>query len=158
MEDVYKTLENLNISYKRYNHPPVYTTREAEKYTKNIQGVDTKNLFLKDKKGKRYYLVILPAEERADLKKLAEKVKEKKLSFASSEKLMKYLGLEAGSVSLFGLINDKKSEVKVLVHKNLLKAEKLGFHPNKNTATIVISQDSFRMFLSQKGNEVFYFS
>ncbi len=158
MEEVYKKLEELNIPYKKYDHPAVYTTKEAERYTKDIEGVDTKNLFLKGKKGRRYHLVILPAEEKADLEKLAEELNEKKLSFASSEKLMRYLGLEAGSVSPFGLVNDKHSEVGALVHEDLVKAEEVGFHPNKNTATVVISGEDFEAFLKHTGNKISYFS
>ncbi len=158
MQEVYSFLEKINISYEVYKHPPVYTTEEAEKYNKDIDGTDTKNLFLRDKKGERYYLVIIPAEIRADLKKIAEILGEKKLSFASAEKLMEYLKLEPGSVSLFGLVNDKENKIKLLVHEKLLKAEKIGFHPNKNTATVVISQDDFKKFLEKIGNNTFYFS
>ncbi len=158
MEEVYKTFEKLNILYDYYEHPPVYTTEEAERYMGDIEATDTKNLFLRDEKGRSYYLVILPAEERVDLKKLAEKLEEKKLSFGSPLKLMLYLGLEPGSVSPFGLINDKKSEVKVLVHEDLLKEGKIGFHPNKNTATVVISTKDFKHFLEQSGNSISYFS
>lgn len=157
MIEVYETLKKLNISYKEYNHPAVYTTEEAEKHTKNIEGAHTKNLFLEDKKRKNYYLVVLPAQERANFKKLEIKLKERKLRFASSEKLMEYLNLEPGSVSLFGIINDKQSKVKVIIHEKLLEAEKLGFHPNKNTATLVISQEDFRLFLSESGNDISYY-
>ncbi len=158
MKEVYETLEKIGIPYEKHEHPPVYTTEEADEYMRNIDAADTKNLFLRDQKGKNYYLVILPAEERADLKKLAGKLNEKKLSFGSSEKLKLYLGLEPGSVSPFGLINDEKAKVKVLVNEKLLKENKIGFHPNKNTATVVISTKDFRRFLEQSGNTASYFS
>lgn len=158
MEEVYEKLKELNISYEKHEHPPVYTTEQADKYMRDIDAADTKNLFLRDEKRQNYYLVILPADKRADLKKIAKEVGEKKLSFASSEKLMQYLNLEPGSVSLFGVINDKENKVKVLIYESLLMAEKIGFHPNKNTATVVIKQDDFKYFLEQSKNNISYFS
>ncbi len=158
MKEVYAKLKELNISYEVHEHPPVYTVEEADRYMRDIDAADTKNLFLRDEKGRSFYLVILPAEERADLKKLAEILEEKKLSFASSEKLMNYLGLEPGSVSPFGLINDKEKEVKVLVHEDILKEDKVGFHPNKNTATVVLETEKFKYFLENSGNSISYFS
>ncbi len=158
MDEVYKTLEDLKITYNRYNHSAVYTVKEAEKEIKSIEGAHTKNLFLRDEKGKRHYLVILPAEQDADLKSLAFKLNEKKLSFASPERLRKYLGLDPGSVSPFGLINDNNCQVSVVIEKELKKAEKIGFHPNKNTATIVLSWKDFEKFLNHTGNPISYLS
>ncbi len=158
MKDVYKFLENLKISYKKYDHPPVYTVKEAEEHIKNIEGANTKNLFLKNEKGNSYYLVILFAEKKINLKNLASQLEEKKLSFASPEKLMKFLGLEPGSVSPFGLINDKDCVVRVVIEDELRKVEKIGFHPNKNTSTIVLTQNNFQKYLENSGNSISYIS
>ncbi len=158
MNEVYKTLEQLKIPYKHYNHPAVYTVEEAEREIKNIEGTQTKNLFLREKKGKRHYLIILPANQDADIKSLAFKLKEKRLSFASPERLKEYLGLDPGSVSPFGLMNDKDCRVSVVIEEKLKKAEKIGFHPNKNTATVVLSWNGFEKFLGYTGNPISYLS
>ncbi len=151
-EVVFSFLDKLNIEYKIYEHPAVFTTTESEKYTAHIEGADTKNLFLRNKKSTCFYLVTLPSGIRGDLKKIADSVGEKKLTFASDESLLKYLGLTAGSVSPFGLINDTNNVVRFLFYSELLKADKLGFHPNDNTATIVIAQDDFQLFLEKVEN------
>ncbi len=151
-EVVFSFLDKLNIEYKIYEHPAVFTTAESEKYTAHIEGADTKNLFLRNKKGTCFYLVTLPSSIRGDLKKIANTVGEKKLTFASDESLLKYLGLTAGSVSPFGLINDTSRTVNFFLYSDLLKADKLGFHPNDNTATIIINQDDFQLFLREVGN------
>jgi len=158
MEEVYQVLKKLEISYEQYSHPAVYTVEEAEKEIEEIEGEHTKNLFLRDEKGRRHYLVILPAKQKANLEELALYLNEKRLSFASSERLERFLGLEPGSVSPFGLINDKDCCVRVIIEEKLKKAEKIGFHPNKNTATIVLCQKDFQKFLDYSGNLVSYFS
>lgn len=157
MEEVYKVLEKLGISYKKYNHPAVYTVEEAEKEIESIEGEQTKNLFLKDEKGRRHYLVVLSAKKRANLKDLATFLKEKKLSFASSERLENYLGLKPGSVSPFGLINDNDCQVEVIIEEDLKKAKEIGFHPNDNTATVVLRWEDFQKFLEYSENRVSYF-
>ncbi len=143
---VYEVLEKLGISFIRYEHPPVYTVEEAEKHWGNITGAHCKNLFLRNKKGSRHYLVILESSKQADLKSLTQKIGEDRLSFASDKRLMKYLGLETGAVSPFGLINDS----------DLQKAAKVNFHPNVNTATVGIEFSDFEKFLSWCGNPLSY--
>jgi Ala-tRNA(Pro) deacylase len=155
---VYEILNKLNISYARYEHPPVFTVEQAKKHWKNITGAHCKNLFLRNKKGNRHYLVILEHSKKADLKILAKHLNEDKLSFASEERLMRYLGLSAGAVSPFGLLNDSKKEVKVVIDQDLKKVERINFHPNVNTATVGISFKDFEKFLAWCGNEIYYFS
>jgi Ala-tRNA(Pro) deacylase len=152
MNDIYKILNDLNISFTEYTHPPVFTCEEAEKY--NRGGAKIKNLFLRNKKGSKYFLVILEALKNVDLKSLSESVDENKLGFASEERLAKYLNLKTGSVSPFGLINDKNKEVIVVLDKDLMNCEKLNFHPNMNTATIQISKDDFLKFIEWCGNKL----
>jgi Ala-tRNA(Pro) deacylase len=105
-QKVYRTLDKLDIPYVRHEHPPVYTVEEAEQHWENITGAHCKNLFLRNKKGNRHYLLVLDSSKRADLKTLEKQLGEDRLSFASPERLMRYLGLEVGAVSPFGLIND----------------------------------------------------
>ncbi|UCE40820.1 MAG: prolyl-tRNA synthetase associated domain-containing protein [Candidatus Aminicenantes bacterium] len=153
---VYGVLDKLGISYIRHEHPPVYTVEEAEKQWTKIIGAHCKNLFLRNKKGNRHYLVILEASKVADLKSLNKILGEDRLSFASEKRLMKYLGLETGAVSAFGLIYDKENHVKVVIDDDLKKAEAVNFHPNVNTATVGISFPDFERFLAWCGHAVRY--
>lgn len=151
---VYEVLGQLGISYTRHEHPPVYTVEEAEKHWTTITGAHCKNLFLRNKKGNRHYLVILEASKVADLRALNRLLGEDRLSFASEQRLMRYLGLEPGAVSVFGLINDAEDHVNVVVDEDLKNAEAVNFHPNVNTATIGISFSDFERFLSWCRNPV----
>ncbi|MFQ6037816.1 MAG: prolyl-tRNA synthetase associated domain-containing protein [Candidatus Aminicenantales bacterium] len=154
---VYAVLEQLGIPYTRLDHPPVATVEEAERHWSSIQGAHCKNLFLRNKKGNRHYLVILEASKSADLKTLTRNLGEDRLSFASPERLERYLGVEPGAVSPFGLINDRENHVEVIVDEDLKTAESVNFHPNVNTATVGISFADFARFLEWTGNRVRYF-
>lgn len=154
--DVYQVLKKLDISFTRHEHPPVHTVEEAEKHWTSITGAHCKNLFLRNKKGNRHYLVILEASKIADLKSLTKRLGEDRLSFASEERLMIHLGLETGAVSAFGLINDKESHVQVIIDEDLKKAEAVNFHPNVNTATVGISFSDFEKYLAWVGNSIRY--
>lgn len=145
-------LKSKEIKYVLHEHPAVYTCEEAEKYCGNVPGLACKNLLLRDKKGRRYFLVVLPAAKRSDLKKFAEIVGEGKVSFASPEALMEKLGLEPGAVSPFGLLNDKRNEVEVYVDSKVYNADVLSFHPNRNTASLELSGEMFRKFLQSIEN------
>ncbi len=153
-QKVYDLLEQLGISYKRYEHPPVYTVDEAKQYWQDIEGAHSKNLFLRNNKGSQHYLVILEESKKADIKDLSAKLAAGKLSFASERRLMEHLGLETGAVSPFGLINDDKKAVTVAVDRDLKKASTVNFHPNVNTATVSLSFSDFEKFLEHCGNEV----
>ncbi len=153
---VYEILEKLGIPFVRHIHPPVFTVEQAERHWKDISGAHCKNIFLRNKKGNRHYLVILFQAKKADIRKLEDQVGEDRLSFASAERLMRTLGLEAGAVSPFGLINDSAKEVQVIIDQDLKKWERIAFHPNVNTATIEIAFRDFEKFLSWCGNRVRY--
>lgn len=155
-EQVYRFLENLEIHYTAHQHPPVYTVEEAEKYWKEIEGAHTKNLFLRNNKGNRHFLVILEKSQAADLGLISEKLGAGKLSFASEKRLSKYLGLETGAVSPFGLINDDETQVEVVIDKNLKKTQQINFHPNHNAATLSITYQDFERFLEACGNDVHF--
>ena len=111
MEEVLKELDNMGIKYELVEHKPVYTIEDMNNLDSNIfKGAEIcKNLFLRDQKGKRHFLVVLCSEKQADLSKIQETIFSSKLSFASPERLKKYLGLEPGHVSPMGLINDKEN-------------------------------------------------
>ena len=157
-QKVMDVMEVLDITCERYEHPPVFTIDEAKKHWRGLPGVHCKNLFLRNKKGKRHYLLTIEQSKSADLKSLTQKLGEDRLSFASGERLRRYLGLETGAVSPFGLINDKENEVTILVDKDLKDAARIYFHPNVNTATIGLSFSNFERFLNYSGNNVRYIS
>lgn len=156
MKDIYQTLKNLEIDYQKYDHPAVFTVEDAEKYYSGIDAGESKNLFLRNKKGDQHFLVVVKSTKKVDLKRLEGLLGTDKLSFASPERMMKYLGLTPGSVSPFGLINDSEKAVFVVVDKDLLEYKKVAFHPNINTATLVISIEDFNKFLNWAGNKVIY--
>ena len=147
-------LHALGISYVLYEHPPVFTAEEAETHWRGIPGSPVKNLFLRNKKGDRHYLVILGIEKQADLRHLVKVIGDDRLSFGSPERLMKYLGVTPGSVSPLGLIHDPAHTVRVIVDSDLRSAEHLIFHPNDNTASLTISGADFTRFLDAQGNAV----
>lgn len=154
VSDIYQTLSELNITYEKHDHPAVFTVEDSKQYDRGFEAGKTKNLFLRNKKGDKHFLVIVESSKRIDLKELSVSLKESKLSFASPERLIQYLGLTPGSVSPFGLINDQNKVVNVILDQGLLRYQKLAFHPNINTATLVISTEDFKRFLTHTGNHI----
>ena len=153
-KDVCAALDGLGIPYKRHEHPAVFTVEQARQYWADIPGMHCKNLFLRNKKGNRHYLVIIEHSKKADLKGLARMLGEETLSLASEERLAKYLGLTAGSVSPYGLLNDTEKVVMVVLDSALGGEGLIYFHPNVNTASIGVSFPDFEKFLAWRGNEV----
>jgi Ala-tRNA(Pro) deacylase len=152
--DVYSALDALRISYERYDHPPVFTGEEAAEHWAGIPAAPLKNLFLRNKKGDRHYLVILPIEKQADLRHLVKVIGDDRLSFGSPERLKAQLGLTPGSVSPFGLINNPSRSVQVIVDADLRSVERLIFHPNRNTQSVAIAREDFERFLASTGHVV----
>lgn len=151
---VFETLDALGIAYERYEHPPVFTSEEAAQHWASIRGTQVKNLFLRNKKGDRHYLVILEVSKHADLRQIVRLVGDDRLSFGSPERLMATLGLTPGSVSPFGLIHDAKRAVRVVIDADLRGARRLVFHPNINTASVTISGADLERFLASRENVV----
>ena len=149
-------LRELGIAFTRHEHPPVPTVEEATQYWSAIDATHCKNLFLRNQKGNRHYLVIIGHRKKADMRALADQIGDGKLSFGSPERLMTHLGLTPGSVSPFGLINNHDHAVRVFVDRDLKTAERLSFHPNINTATLVMSMEDFFRFLQASENPVNY--
>jgi len=147
-------LTELAIPYTRHEHPPVATVDEATAHWAGIEATHCKNLFLRNQKGDRHYLVVLVATKRADLRAVAEQIGDGKLSFASPERLMAHLGVTPGSVSPFGLINDREHTVRVVLDRDFQTATRLAFHPNINTLTFTVTLADFKKFLESCGNAV----
>lgn len=152
--DVYEFLKQHNIAYEKYDHLAVFTADEAKTLAAHVPGQQTKNLFLCDDKKRRFYLVTIPDEKRADLKHLREFLGEKSLRFAPPDKLLELLGIAPGSVSPLGLINDINHVVSFAIDEDLLAQDKIYIHPNINTTTIAISLDDFKKILAITGHEL----
>lgn len=151
-QKVVDTLKGLGIEFDIHFHPPIPTIEEAIKYWKQFDSTHCKNLFFRNHKGDQHYLVIFECMHQMDIHDLEQRLHQGKLTFASEQRMEKYLGLMPGSVSPFGIINDTSHHVKLFIDKNLEKAERLSFHPNDNTATIVIRRTDFIRFLDAMGN------
>lgn len=154
MVDIYKFLENRDIEYERHDHPPVFTVEDVHRLTPDLPGAKTKNLFFRDKKGSRHFLVVLPADKRVNLKALPNVLQSSKISFGSPDRLMKHLGIAPGSVSLLAIANDQENKVEVVIDKSLWISQAFQFHPLVNTSTLVISRDNIKKFLAATGHEV----
>lgn len=140
-------LHKLNIPFSRREHPPVYTVEQARLYDDVAGGLHCKNLFLRDKKGRRYFLAVCEQSTPLDLKALGERIGVRGMSLASPLRLMSILQIEPGAVGPFSLLNDSMHAVEVLVDRTLNGAASLGFHPNVNTATLHISWAGLVTFL-----------
>jgi Ala-tRNA(Pro) deacylase len=151
---VYDVLDAMGIQYEKYEHPPVFTGEEAAEHWGPIKATQVKNLFLRNKKGDRQYLVILRIDKQADLRQLVKIIGDDRFSFGSPERLMATLGVSPGSVSPFGLLHEGSKDVRVIVDQDLRSAERLIFHPNLNTASVTISVADFERFLATRPNSV----
>ena len=153
---VYEVLKDLNIDYEKREHPAVFTCEEAKEFTGDMTGIHTKNLFLRNNKGNKHYLIVTKNSKTLNIKEFEKKIGEKNMSFASKERLMKYLGLTPGGVSIFGLINDETNCVKLIFDRSILEKEYINVHPNVNTTTVKLSVNDLKRFIKWSGNEVEY--
>lgn len=146
-------LKEKNINYTSHSHPPVLTCEEAKLYSKNIRGIHSKNLFLKDRKSRRFYLLILPEFEQVDMNSLSETLQDK-IKFANADNLKDILNTTTGAVSPFALINDVNHEVKLVIDKRVWGSEFVSFHPNINTETLELTHDEFHKYVNSLKNEL----
>ena len=151
--EIKKYLSDLGIDFKEFLHPAVYTCEDAEKHTSEVRGDHLKSLLIKDRNSKKFYLVILPADEKLDMKSLGKTLDEK-IKFANEDNLKGLLNVEPGSVSPFGLIYDKEHKIKIVIRKDIWDSEFVSFHPNTNTATLELSGEDFRKYVKSLGNEL----
>jgi Ala-tRNA(Pro) deacylase len=154
--EVHAALAALGIGFDRYEHPPIASAVGAEEHWSHIDAVHTKNLFLRNQKGTQHYLLVLELLKRADLRSVADQIGDGRLSFGTPERMMTYLGVTPGSVSPFGLIHDTSRAIHVYLDRDLKASGRISFHPNINTATLVLSFADFERFLTSQGNIVRY--
>lgn len=151
-EKVYDVLRALKIEFDYLEHPEAPTIEIAKQYWVNQDSKHCKNLFFRNHKGNRHYLVCLDCDHDMAIHDLEKILKQGKLSFASEQRMAKYLGLRPGSVSPFGLVNDMEHQVYVFLDENLRKAEKLSFHPNDNRASLAVKTEDFIRYMEAIGN------
>lgn len=150
-DSLLKYLTALGIGHRSVEHAPVFTVDEAKALRDGMPGGHTKNLFLKEKKG-RLFLVTADEDRRIDLKALAGMLDVKSLSFASAERLMRHLGVEPGAVTPLAAINDDAREVTVAIDRALLAPALINVHPLVNTATTALAPDDLIRFLHETGH------
>ncbi|MFM4925839.1 prolyl-tRNA synthetase associated domain-containing protein [Aeromonas veronii] len=150
---IYSLLDQLAIPYQRFDHPPVFTCEEASRLLPDLPAAKTKNLFLRDPKSERLFLVVSPEEHRVDLKALPVMLGVKRLSFGSPERLDAVLGLTPGSVTLLAMVRDREKAVELVVDEAIWQAEQVQCHPLVNTATLIIRLDDVRRLLTHLDRE-----
>lgn len=153
-QHVYERLTEMQIPYQSMEHRAVFTVDEIKEIGFPVGTRIAKNLFLRDAKGKRHFLLVADAEKAIDLRQLECVFESSKLSFASEERLDKYLGLTRGSVSPFGLLNDLEHAVELYLDESLADAVNIGVHPNDNTATVLITFENLLSFFRAIGCSV----
>ena len=156
--NIYETLDQLNISYQNIDHPPVFTNDQARMLVPTEKGASAKNLFLRDRKGKRHFLIMLDDNKELDLINLAAQIGSSRLSFASKERLMTHLGIEPGSVSPLALINDTDHAVELWVDPTLIEQDFIQCHPLVNTSTLIISVSDLFRFFDKTGHKTNFIS
>jgi Ala-tRNA(Pro) deacylase len=154
MTDIYEFLDANNVSYERHDHQAVFTVEESKILSPELNGASTKNLFLRDKKGIRHFLVTVLEDKKIDLKALSYVLDSSRLSFASPERLKKHLGIEPGSVSLLALVKDSENNVEVFIDKEIWEDEAILCHPLVNTSTLVVPHKDMKSFLEKTGHGV----
>ena len=150
-----KALQEADIPYEIVEHPAVYTIEEMDLLDISFdQGEIVKNLFLRDEKGRRHFLVVLGKDKKVNLKELKAKLATSNLGFASEERLQKYLNLEKGSVTPLGVFYDSENAVEVIFDEDLCQLKMIGVHPNVNTATVWITYQGLLQFMERYHHEI----
>lgn len=153
-QEVYQFLKDNNIQYEVTEHPAVYNMEEMENLHLPYP-YSAKNLFVRDDKKANYYLITVKEEKRVNLKEFRKQNGTRNLSFASENDLIDILRLTPGSVTPFGLLNDKEQKVKFYIDEDLLSGDgMIGIHPNENTATVWLKTEDLIKILKENGNEI----
>jgi len=147
-------LDDLNVDYEYLTHAAAHTMADLADFDAQTNAVYMKNLFLRNANGKKHYLVVVKGDKRVDLKKLAKAIGATRLSFASDERLKKHLNLTQGHVGPFGLVYDTDNNVTTVLDKDIIGLPRISFHPNDNTATVIVSYDGLQRFLKHMGANV----
>lgn len=157
-EKEFLTFLNMNgFSYRHVEHPAVFTCEEAESHYPESSATSTKNLFLCDKKARRFFLVVTSCEKTVKLDSLASQLGVSHLRFGSEENLMRLLGVTRGSVTMMGLINDIEHTVELWIDNEIWQSEYFLSHPLVNTATLILPKSELERFFALSGHALHLF-
>ncbi len=152
-DELLERLEAMGIKATTHRHPPLFTVEESQALRGEIAGAHTKNLFVKDKKD-AYFLLVVGEEAQVDLKQVHKLIgAASRVSFGKPEALMELLGVEPGSVTAFGIVNDTDKRVRIVFDEDLVAQEIINAHPLVNTATTSIASADLLRFVRQSGHE-----
>lgn len=152
-EGVFALLKSRNIPYTLFEHAPIFTVAEGDALGSAFHENSTRNLFLRDKKKRDYYLITLPCHKELDLEELRHKIPSKRLSFASEEDLESMLKIKSGSVNALCILNDDSKKITV-VFDDCMVGQDIGLHPMSNDATIVLPFKDVLALVKEHGNPV----
>ena len=150
-QQVANKLQELGIAFDVVEHPPAFTTEQADSYIEGIEGVRTKTMFLTNRKKTQYYLLIMDDKKRLDMDDFKVQVGANRIRMASLDSLAEKMNLPAGTVSPFGLLNNEEKDIQVYFDKEIIDEERMTFHPNTNEKTIFISTQDLFKFLQDLG-------
>ena len=150
-QQVANKLQELGIPFDVVEHPPAFTTEQADSYIEGMEGVRTKSMFLTNRKKTQYYLLIMDDKKRLDMDDFKVKVGADRIRMASLASLAEKMNLPAGTVSPFGLINNEEKDIHIYFDKEIIDEERMTFHPNTNEKTIFVSTTDLFKFLQDLG-------
>ena len=151
-EELFQHLQNLDITTTTVEHKAVFTVAESDELHQTMPGGHTKNLFLKDAKG-RLFLIVAESHASIDMKRFHKRIGSARLSFGKPDLLLDTLGVSPGSVTAFSLINDTKGAVDVVIDEQLMAFDTINCHPLINTATTAIATQDLVAFMRSTGHE-----
>ena len=152
-QKVVDRLNELGIPFQIVEHEPVLTTEQADRFIEGIEGVRTKTMFLTNKKKRNFYLVIIDDAKRLDMDVFKEIVEENRIKMASADTLNDKMMLLPGTVSPFGLLNNRDKDIQVYFDQEIVSEERMCFHPNTNEKTIFVNTKDLFTFLKEIGYE-----
>ena len=151
-------LDANGFKYQRMEHPAVFTCEEASLHKPETPSISTKNLFLCDKKKRRYFLVVTSCEKTVRLDELSSQLGVSHLRFGSEEDLMRLLGVTRGSVTMMGLANDGEHRVELWMDSEIWQGEYFQSHPLVNTSTLVLAKSELERFFTLTGHSLHFYN
>ena len=150
-QQVANRLQELGIPFDVVEHPPAFTTEQADSYIEGIEGVRTKSMFLTNKKKTQYYLLIMDDQKSLDMDLFKDLVSANRIRMASADSLFEKMQLPPGTVSPFGLLHNPERDIQVYFDKDIVSEETMTFHPNTNEKTIFVATQDIFKFLTHLG-------
>lgn len=155
-QKVFDALDGMGIPYQVIEHRAAFTVEDMDNLIDDSKNEIAKNLFIRDDKKKRFFLIVVQKNKHADFKKIRAQLDTNPLTFSSEELLWRFLGLNKGSVTPFGILNDTENRVEVVFDRDIMSLERVGVHPNDNTATVWISPVNLEEVMKKHGHPVRY--